>query len=171
MGGDFGRRQADLARGILRLYSSCHAQQGRPAEMKATIIVADAVTFNPDGTFSLLRGGIDRVFVPEGRPCTFQGGVVVRFTASASEIGTHEFKISCVNEDGISVGLEASGNFEIKEMGGAVVAFNLQLIFPKPGTYHFTVSADRHELDTYALRVTTGPMPPMSPRLGHEKKL
>jgi hypothetical protein len=133
--------------------------------MKAQLTLADAVSSHPDGTISLLRGGIDKLYVSEGRPCVFKGGLAVRFTSGGSELGRHEFKIRCVNEDGISVGLEASGSFEIGEVGGVSLSFGLEIIFPKPGAYTFTVSVDRAELDTYTLRVRIGTPPQVKPEV------
>jgi hypothetical protein len=134
--------------------------------MKAQLILADAVSSHPDGTVSLLRGGIDHVTVPEGQPCIFKGGLAARFTAGASEVGRHEFKIKCVNEDGVGVGLEAAGNFEIRQLGGVSLGFSLELIFPRPGAYTFSVSVDRSELDTYTLHVRTGAPPLLKPEAG-----
>ena len=121
--------------------------------MKASIILADAVSANPDGTFSLLRGGIDRVRIPNGQPCVFRGGIVTRVTASTSEIGAHDFKIMCVDDDGVSVMPPLSGKFNIKEAGGAVLAASLQMTFPKPGRYSFSVTINKQELDTQLLSV------------------
>lgn len=124
--------------------------------MKAFIFLADAVSSNGDGTFSVLRGGIDRLNVPEGQPCFFRGGFVVRVTAAASELGDHEVRIMCVDEDGVSVMQPVNGRIQIKEPGGACVALNLQLIFPKPGRYTFSATIGKTEVDTCALLVRAG---------------
>jgi len=132
--------------------------------MKARIIVADAVSVHPDGTFSLLRGGIDRVWAgARGRPIVFNAGIAVQFSAGPGELGRHEFKIACVNEDGNAVAPEVSGNFEIKEPGGVVIGFNMNIVFPKPGRYSFTVSADRNELDYQTITAMEEPPQAIKP--------
>lgn len=128
--------------------------------MKGFVFLADAVSQNQDGTFSVLRGGIDKLQVPEGQPCVFRGGVVVRVVAAAGEVGDHDVKIMCVNEDGVSVLGPILGQLRINEPGGAGVAFNVHLVFPKPGRYSFTVTVDKHEVDACSLNVGTAKMNP-----------
>lgn len=126
--------------------------------MKGEIIVADAVSLNQDGTFSLLRGGIDRVWPPaEGHPIIFRGGLVLRMVAGPTELGRHEFRILFVNEDGKPFAPEISGNVDIATPGGAVMALNVQLMFPKPGRYVIAAHVDKQEVASYTLTALEAP--------------
>ncbi len=126
--------------------------------MKGEIIVADAVCLNQDGTFSLLRGGIDRVWPPaEGRPIIFTGGLVFRMVAGPTELGRHEFRILFVNEDGKPFAPEVSGNIEIGAPGGGVLALNVQLVFPRPGKYVIAAHVDKQEVASYVLTALDAP--------------
>ncbi|HXG60479.1 MAG TPA: hypothetical protein VNO22_03815 [Planctomycetota bacterium] len=127
--------------------------------MKGEIIVAEAVSLNQDGTFSLLRGGIDRVWPPaEGRPIVFRGGLVFRMVAGPTELRRHEFRILFVNEDGKPFAPEISGNVDFTTPGGAVMALGeLQLIFPKPGRYVIAAHVDQQEIASYTLTALESP--------------
>ncbi len=70
--------------------------------MKAMLMLATRTraSHHPDGTFSLLRGGITEVTVPPGEPGAFRAALVARVVGAASEAGKHDFRI---------------GPFEVKE--------------------------------------------------------
>ncbi len=117
--------------------------------MKAHLLLADAATAHQDNTFSLLRGGISNLNVPKNRPCGFKGSLVARIVADRGEAGPHEFKVKCVTEDGGSILPEATATFEIPQAGGSVhLVLDMQLIFPKPGRYEFSITVDKHQMDS-----------------------
>lgn len=129
--------------------------------MKATLVLADAACAHPDGTFSLLRGGITEVHVPRGRPATFKGALAVRVVGTAGEAGeTHEFKLRCTDEDGHPVAPELTGTFKIPPSGGASqTVISHEIIFPKLGRYVFSVMIDRVEMDSWPLVAREAPTP------------
>src|SRR3990167_5274284 len=118
--------------------------------VKAFLLLADAAKPHPDGTFSLLRGGISELHVPSNKPVTFKGSVVARIVGNLGESGPHEFKMVCVNEDGASVAPDLSGNFDFPSKGGTVhLIWDLQLVLPKHGMYEFSIAVDKHQLDVW----------------------
>lgn len=126
--------------------------------MKAFLLVADAARPHPDGTFSLLRGGISEVHVPRDKPVTFKGAVIARIVGSRGESGPHEFKMQCVNEDGASVAPDLSGSFDLAPHGGSVhLIWDLQLVLPRHGRYECSLAVDRHQLDSWILEAKEPP--------------
>ncbi len=124
--------------------------------MNATLILADSARTHPDGTFSMLRGGITQLNVSPNNPVFFRGTLLVRIVGTSSESGTHEFKIVCVNEDGAHVGPDFSGSFETPPQGGTVqLSIDMQFVFPRLGHYEFSLSVDRHQLGAWALDAVT----------------
>ena len=120
--------------------------------MKAVLVLADAASGHPDGTFSLLRGGITQVNILPNRPVTFKGALVARVEGTRGEAGKHEFRIVCVTEDGGEVAPPITGEFEIPSQGGAVnVVLDMQLALPKLGNYEFSIMIDKHQKDTWPL--------------------
>lgn len=120
--------------------------------MKVTLILADAASTHPDGTFSLLRGGITKVNVPKNQPITFKGALVARISGDGSEAGNHDFKMICVDEDGNLVGQEFTGSFSLPPQGGhGNLVVNLQYLLPRLGRYEFLFSVDKHRLDSWPL--------------------
>jgi hypothetical protein len=121
--------------------------------MKGFILLADAARVHPDGTFSLLRGGIDRVNGPRTQPIHFRGSVVTRIFGTLSEAGDHDLRLRLLNEEGQSIQPDITGGFRIPEGGGGAVAvLDFALILPAFGRYTFSLLVDRHELDTWELR-------------------
>jgi hypothetical protein len=114
--------------------------------------MADAATVHPDGTFSLLRGGITQINVPGNSPIRFRGALVARIVATPSERGAHTFRVICTDQDGGLIGQEMKGDFPIPPEGGMgnVVAM-VELILPRLARYQFSLSVDGHELDTWPL--------------------
>ena len=120
--------------------------------MKAQLIMADAATTHPDGTFSLLRGGISQINIPRNSPIVFRGALAARISASPSERGAHTFRVVCADQDGGLIGHEMTGNFSIAPEGGAgCVVVMIELILPRLGKYQFSLSVDGHEMDTWPL--------------------
>lgn len=120
--------------------------------MRAALILADAATGHPDGTFSLLRGGITQVNIPPNRPVLFKGALVARVEGTRGEAGKHKFKIVCVTEDGGEVAPPIEGELEIPPQGGAAnVVMNMQLAFPKLGNYEFAILIDKQQQAVWPL--------------------
>lgn len=126
--------------------------------MKAWILLADAASAHPDGTFSLLRGGITELNVPRGQPLVFQGAFVARVSGSIGDAGPHQLAIRVTNEDGKSVAPNLDGAFTIPPGGGAtqvVARFNLS--FPAYGRYTFFLTIDRQQADSWDIRAQEPP--------------
>jgi len=121
--------------------------------VKAQLILADAGSAHPDGTFSLLRGGINEIQVPPNHPVRFKGALIARVVGSRGEAGRHEFRISCLNEDGAVVpSSEVSGTLEIPPQGGVTqIVVDLSLLLPRLGRYEFSIAVDKHQLDAWPL--------------------
>ena len=120
--------------------------------MKGFIIVADAARVHPDGTFSILRGGIDRIQTPRTQPIHFRGSFVARVTGSLSEACDHEFQLRIINEEGQSIAPDINGNIRVPEEGGsAVAAADFALILPAYGRYTFALLVDRQEIDNWEI--------------------
>jgi len=121
--------------------------------VKAWILLADAASAHPDGTFSLLRGGITELNVPRGQPLAFQGAFVVRVFGSIGDAGPHELAIRVTSEDGKSVAPNLQGNFNIPPGGGATqVVASFNLIFPAYGRYTFFLTIDRQQADSWEIK-------------------
>jgi hypothetical protein len=121
--------------------------------MEGFLLLADAARNHPDGTFSLLRGGIDRVNAAPNQPIFFRGAFIARIVGSLGEAGPHEFRVRLLNEDGQSIFPDVAGGFTIPEQGGAtnaVVDFNV--ILPRYGRYTFFLLVDRQQLATWEVR-------------------
>jgi hypothetical protein len=126
--------------------------------VKAVLILADAASGHPDHTFSLLRGGITEMSVPRNQPVVFRGALVARVTGIRAEAGKHDFRIVCVDEDGKQVAPPLQGNLEVPPQGGnAHIVLNMQLTFPRPGRYQFSIVVDRSELDVWEFEAKEGP--------------
>ena len=121
--------------------------------MKATLLLCDAASAHPDGTFSLLRGGITDVNVPPNRPVVFRGALVARITGTRGEAGKHRFRIVCLTEDGAEVAPPVEGDFDVPKAGGnANICLSLQMALPRIGEYEFSIMVDGHQLDVWPLK-------------------
>ena len=132
--------------------------------MKGALLIADSARSHPDGTFSLLRGGIDRVHVLAGQPIVHRGSVVARMSGEAADAGKHEFILRVGTQSGKPVAPEMSGAFEIPRGGGGVVAvLDFALRLPAFGTYSFVLVVDHVDLDTWRVEVleANAPVPAM----------
>jgi len=126
--------------------------------MKGFLLVADAARIHPDRTFSLLRGGIDRLQTPANKPITFRGAVVARIAGTMTEAGPHQFRIRVLNEDGQPVAPDINGTMHVPEGGGAAnIVAEFSLILPAYGRYTFCLLVDKHEVDTWEVRAEKAP--------------
>jgi len=125
---------------------------GKETSLKAILILSDAASSHPDGTFSLLRGGISEINVPKNRPAAFKGALVARITASAAEAGVHEVKVRCINQDGGSIIPDVTAQFNVPDNGGVVhIVMEMAILFPSLGKYEFSIAVDKHEMDTWPI--------------------
>lgn len=130
--------------------------------MRATLILADAASGHPDGTFSLLRGGITQANVAKF-PAPFRGALVIRVTAEPSEVGRHTFRILLLNYDGATL-LRMEGGFEVKADAIYVnVCLNVGVMLPAEGRYSFRVTVDNREEAEWPLMAVPTPTTPPQP--------
>jgi hypothetical protein len=125
--------------------------------LKIVIMLADTGLVHPDGTFSMLRGGIDRLWSAT-QPIQLNAAALIRFRADPSEKGTHKWRLVVVDIDGRRVAPDLEGTFAVPEEGGSgnvMIRFNLS--FPTPGHYSFRVSADDNLLDEWPVQVLEKP--------------
>ena len=126
--------------------------------MKGIIIVADAARVHSDNTFSMLRGGIDRVYAPRTKPIHFRGSFLTRISGALSEAGPHDFQLRLMNEDGQSIAPDINGQFTVPEGGGsAIAAGDFGLVLPAYGRYTFALRVDRQELATWEVHAVETP--------------
>jgi hypothetical protein len=126
--------------------------------LKGSLLVADSARSHPDGTFSLLRGGIDRVQVPADQPLIHRGSVVARLAGTAAEAGKHRFTLKVEAESREVVAPDIVGAFEIPPGGGGAVAvldFGFRLT--APGAYRLVLFAGDQQLDTWRVIVEVAP--------------
>lgn len=129
--------------------------------MEAKLIVAEAVSIHPDGTFSLLRGGITHVWgdlAPPRSMVPFKGAVIVRIEADAADRGRHEFDVRCMTQDGATLGPEIKGGFDVPQGGGINnLVLNTSFGFPSHGIYEFVARVDQRVVDRWKLHVQPRP--------------
>ena len=124
--------------------------------MEATIILAEAITVHPDGTFSMLRGGISRVLGP--LPLPFKGAVLAHFAADLSESGPHNWRLCVVDEDGNDVMPRVSGAFTVPDGGGnGSFAMAFSCNFQEYGNYSFRLALDKHLHKAWNISVACAP--------------
>ncbi len=106
--------------------------------MDANIFIAEHVSFHGDGTFSLLRGGIDQFRGDPGEQTPVSGRLFVMIHADRHESGDHEFKLSVIDVDGNRVAPDIEGEFQVPD-GGGRSKFQVPFRFgiDNPGTYEF----------------------------------
>lgn len=122
--------------------------------MKAHILLAQVVHTHSDGSVSMLQGGVNGAFVPRGEPLVFQGGAIVWLVPSASELGKHDVKIVCADEDGRVISTPFTGVYEVAQANmGKIVGIPLRVELPKPGRYTFSLAVDRQETDYHTISV------------------
>lgn len=89
--------------------------------MKAKIILAESASTHPDGTFSLLRGGITHVWAP-APPFQLQGSLVVRIEGTLVDKGNHKFDVRCMDQDGVDSMPKIEGQFTVQQ--GAITTIS-----------------------------------------------
>ncbi len=113
--------------------------------MQLLLVLADAARTHPDGTFSLLRGGITKVTVTEGSPRLLRASLLARILFDPAEAGPHAFRVLVIDQDGSPAGIEVNGNFTAPTQGGVLqIVIDLANIFPQDGKYDIRFSVDNH---------------------------
>lgn len=108
----------------------------------AQLLFAEAATQHPDGTFSVLRGGITAVWAT-APPIALDGVLVARIIADSADRGSHEFDLACMDEDGKPGGPTLKGQFDVPTGGGNVnLIMGYAMRFPKHGRYTFNLRVD-----------------------------
>ncbi len=132
--------------------------------MDAFILLADAASQHPDGTFSVLRAGVDRVF-STAEPLGFRGALIARVKATRNEAGEHGFSLRCTDLDGHAVMPPIEGRFLVPPGGGGLqFIVNLGLQLPRFGQYAFVLFLDGREQDSWTLTaVRVEPQPHAGP--------
>lgn len=126
--------------------------------MRGVILIADAVRAHNDGTFSLLRGGIDRIRAPRTQPIHFRGSFLIRMTGGGSEAGRHDFQLRLRSEDGQSVVPDINGSFNVPDGGGSSVAVgDFNFVLPRYGRYTFDLLVDQQESSVWEIQAVELP--------------
>lgn len=143
--------------------------------MKARLLLAEAATSHPDGTFSVLRAGVTNVW-GDKPPVNLQASLVTRIDADLGDVGDHRIEIMCMDEDGKEVMPKLEGNFQVARGGGHNnILLNFGFGFPAFGIYTFVVRVDGMQYDTWSLRAAPAPpgqapgqqQPPPPPQQGN----
>lgn len=125
--------------------------------MKARLLLAEAATSHPDGTFSVLRAGVTNVW-GENPPVNLQASLVTRIEADLGDVGDHRIEIMCMDEDGKEIMPKLEGNFQVARGGGHNnILLNFGFGFPAFGIYTFVVRVDGVQYDTWTLRAQQAP--------------
>ena len=123
-----------------------------------TIILCESATRHPDGTFSLLRGGIDN-WVAQQFPVNILFTFVVTIELSLSETDEqHTAGLDIVDEDGNRLVSQAKIQFSAARVPNIVKFKNnimgtINLAVPKPGRHSLDVSVDGTQLASYEFQV------------------
>lgn len=120
--------------------------------MHGFLLLADAARAHPDGTFSLLRGGITRLHSARNEAIRFRGSLVARLHGEAGDEGDHPFEIRLMNDHGDDIMPRLSGSIPINRGGsdGQVVA-DIQVPIPGYGSYKFVLRVDNQVMAEWAL--------------------
>jgi hypothetical protein len=129
------------------------------------ITLCESATRHPDGTFSLLRGGIDNWAAPQF-PVTITCTVVVTIELSLSETGQlHTVGLDIVDEDGNRLLPQAKIQFsnpktdEFTKLKNNIMGV-INVPVKKPGQYSLDVSVDGVQLTSYEFRAILTPGSP-----------
>jgi hypothetical protein len=110
------------------------------------MILAESASNHPDGTFSLLRGGISQLY-SHRFPVPFDGAIIIRIVGDPAESGTHSLRCVVVHQDGGELSRFEVG-FDVREGGGgSALVLKMRQTFAKPGYYSFRVAVDSHVMD------------------------
>ncbi len=128
------------------------------------ITLCESATRHPDGTFSLLRGGIDHWAAPQF-PVTITCTVVVTIELSLSETDQlHTVGLDIIDEDGARLLPQAKIQFSNPRTTQATRLKNnimgtINVPVKKPGRYSLDVSVDGTQVSSYEFQVIQNPGP------------
>jgi hypothetical protein len=122
--------------------------------VRALLLLADAARAHGDGTFSLLRGGIDRVLF-DTLPAALRASLVARITGDQQEdVGAHSIRIRLVGADGGERFHSPPHQIQVPAVGGNnVLVVELGVEFPARGRYTFELRVDDQLLNSWHLDV------------------
>ena len=130
-----------------------------------SILLCSAATPHPDGTFSLLRGGVDTWGVASV-PAQVQFGLVVILELMSTEAGAqHLVALDVIDADGNRVVPQIKIPFSIPVRANITrYKFNLvigngTIQIPKIGTYSVQVGVDGRNLSSTELQIVQAPAP------------
>lgn len=128
-----------------------------------SILLCSAATPHPDGTFSLLRGGVDTWGVASV-PAQVQFGLVVILELVSTEAGAqHLMELDVIDADGNRVVAPIKIPFSIPVRANTTrYKFNLvigngTIQIPKIGTYSVQVGVDGRNLSYTELQIVQAP--------------
>ena len=125
--------------------------------MKARLLLGEHATIHPDGTFSVLRAGINAI---RGAtlPISFDGTLVARIEGDLADEGEHRFDLKCMDQDGAAVLPPLQGQFSFPQGGGFhAIMLGVVVKYPRAGPYHFVLRVDQVELDRWMINVVEVP--------------
>lgn len=126
--------------------------------MDTQLIVSESASGHPDGTFSVLRGGITRIWGPPDKPVKLDLALVVRVSFEASEHGDHKVSVALRDRDGKRVMPAISGNITVPEraVSAPPLIIRMQGMLAH-GQYEFDVAVDGQQRVCSPLHVTLPP--------------
>ncbi len=123
-----------------------------------TIILCESATRHSDGTFSLLRGGIDN-WVAQQFPVTISFTFVITVELPLSEANEqHTAGLDIIDEDGTRLVPQAKIQFAASKVPHVVnfknnIMGTINLTVPKPGRHSLNVAVDGTPLASYEFLV------------------
>lgn len=121
--------------------------------MKSLLVVCEYVSVNADGTFGLLRGGLNRLPVP-AFPFSRSLGFLVRITGEFGEEGAHDFKLVVVDDKGQEL-TKASGHFHIQPEQRIInIGINMPVPLQRAGAINARLIIDRQFSADWPLDIT-----------------
>jgi len=120
--------------------------------VKATLLLADAVTAHEDGTFTVLRGGINLTTGQGQGPFLFNGGMLVRLIFAKTELGRHDVMVTCVNDKGEACTDHFSRSVVVTEQRRVFsLCVAIMMAIPQVGRYKFVLSVDGRPVEEWPL--------------------
>ncbi len=124
-----------------------------------SILLCEHASAHPDGTFSLLRGGIDNWNVA-AFPAQTRFGFVVILELLSTEVGRpHTAELDIIDEDGNRILPQAKISFSIPVRVNVtrykwnLVGGDMMVSIPKSGKYSLQVGVNGHHLSSVEFRV------------------
>lgn len=128
------------------------------------LVVAEYVSVNPDGTFGMLRGGLNRLRLPK-LPGVMPLGFLLRVNAEFGEEGEHDFKLVLIDYDGQTIA-KAEGRFHITTNQRLVnLGINMPINFQKAGRLSARLIIDKQMSADWPLEVELVNLNPGKPEI------